>query len=79
MTKGDFREVSLEMGEVSDLSLFLIECLEDNKVSLDMALASLALTLARLSNPFERLTQEQEIKLTTDLMSFMQMNGGTVN
>jgi hypothetical protein len=73
LTSGDFVEVSLDMGEVHNLSLFIMECLEGNREPLDMSLAALALSFVRLSHPFERLTMK-------DLMEFAQMSAtGGVN
>ena len=59
------------MGEVNDLSLFLIEALEESRTPVDMARAATALTLVRLMNP--RLSEETENKQTMDLMAFASM------
>lgn len=68
------------MGEVHDLSLFLLEWLEGQGISGDLALAATALTLVRLASPMQTLDAEVEVKNTQDVISFVQMSSdGRVN
>jgi hypothetical protein len=70
--------VTLEAGEVDSLSCFLLGQLEDNRVSVDEALAAVALTLVRLASP-TILTDDEQISRTQDVLAFSQMLGGKVN
>ena len=63
----------MDMAEVHNLSLVLIEVLEDNNVSVNMATAACALTLSRMANHGTRMSMEREIKNTQDLISFAQI------
>lgn len=69
------RKVSLDMSGVHNLSLELLELLEDARVDSDLAVASCALTLVRLCSPMRQLSIDEEIKQTTDLIGFSQMAG----
>lgn len=73
------REVSLDMGEVHNLSLSILEFLEDEGVINDMALAGVALTLVRLANPLTALPAEQEVRFTAEIIQMVQLlQGGTI-
>jgi hypothetical protein len=75
-----FKPVSLDMAEVHNLSLVLIELLEDNQVQVNLAVAAAALTLSRLANHGNPLDMQREIKNTQDLIAFAQIGpGGAVH
>jgi hypothetical protein len=65
--------VSLDMGEVHNLSLILIEVLEDNNVPVNLATAAVALTLSRVANHGVTLSMEREMKNTQDLIAVAQI------
>lgn len=67
------------MGEVHDLSLFLLEFLEEQNIEHDLAIAAVALTVVRLAHPLERLSAESEIAFTQEIIQMSQMQGGSVN
>lgn len=64
------------MAEVHNLSLFLLEAIEEERVSGDLALAACALTLVRLAHPYEPLSKEDEMSFTSELVSMVQLQGG---
>lgn len=72
------RQVSLEMGQVHDLSLFLLEWLEDQRIDSDLAMAGVALTLVRLAHPLEPLPMDKEILYTQELIQLSQAQGATL-
>jgi hypothetical protein len=68
----------MEMGEVHSLSLLILECLENERIEVNMALAAVALTLVRLASPIP-VSQPDEVTRTQDVISFSQTLGGSVN
>lgn len=75
---GPINKVLIPMGEVYDLSLVLIEFLEEEEYRRDVAAAACALTLARLVCPTV-LEEDQEVKLTQDLITFAMIPNQTVH
>jgi hypothetical protein len=67
---GDLIEVSLDMREVHEQSLGLLSCLEG--IEMEIGIASLALTLARLMAT-ERMEMKDEILATQNIMQFVGM------
>lgn len=67
------------MAEVHNLSLELLELLEDEGVTHDLALAAVGLTLVRVANPLTALSAEQEVSYTQNIIQMVQMQGETLN
>lgn len=59
-----------------NLSLALLELVEEERVDGDLALAAMALTLVRLAHPYEKLDKDDEMAYTSELVSMAQLQGG---
>lgn len=73
---------SYDLTEVHDLSVEILEFLEDQDITVGLAVASLALSLGRLMNPRQGpLSEAEEINYTQNLMEWSHtfMADGKVN
>ena len=65
-------KVAFDLQEVHNVSVDLLSLMEEDRITMAMGIAALALSIGRLASEKE-LSQEQEVKFCQDLMEWLGM------